>query len=208
MTGFATVPTHDPGDTFPSADWDIVAANMNNGGLYRKIADATLSVAAASIDFQNVDQTFASLKLVMSARGDNANPAVSVQIRFNSDSGSTSYFDVLGQFTDAATAETGHTAGASSAQAGNMPGSTAAVAYFGALSIEIPDYTSVVKNKSFVGMCYLLETSGTGNQLVNLFGGAWNNAGAGAAAITRVTLLAAAGNFAAGTRATLYGLPQ
>jgi len=62
--------------------------------------------------------------------------------------------------------------------------------------IGVPNYGGTTFRKLFVGGSYYFANTGTGNQAVLSFGGAWNNT----AAINRITILPSAGNFIAGSR--------
>lgn len=151
-----------------------------------------LGSAAASIDFQNIAQTFTDLYLTVSAR--NTSSSGLYTISFN---GSTSGFSTRGLF-----------GGGSSAGSFTSPGdyggevvfSSQTANTFSSNSIYIPNYTSSA-NKSF-SVDGVQENNATGsNQVISA--GLWSNT----AAITRVTLNIT-GTFAAGSSATLYGITK
>lgn len=204
--GLVTVPLHNPGDTIPSADWNIIANNINGGGVMIKLADTTLLTTAASVDFTSIPQTFAHLRLITYLRGDTAAATLNTSIRMNNDSTAGHYFDAYGQDTDAAHVSGGDPLTTNTAALlCAIPGASAIAGHFGVASVDIQHYTGVTGSKPYSGTGYYLTNSATGNEASRVIGGIWAISGT---AITRLTIFPASGNFIAGSRVTLYGLPQ
>lgn len=200
---FATVPDKTVGDPFTEQMWDSYIKDNMNKGVVRPIADSLLVGSVASFDFQSILADFAHLRLVLSGRGDNATANIGVQIRMNNDSGANYDYQV---FRAAGTTLTGTEFFAqTSIQVANIPGSTATANFFGVCTIEIPGYTGATGFKPIVATNYQQQGSSAGQTITQVLGGSWRSAGV---AINRLTVFPAAGNFIAGSRATLYGLPN
>lgn len=204
--GFATAPTHLPGDTCPSADWNTLANDINSG-LARALADSgTLGIATASIDFTSIPATFAQLMLVLYGRGDTAAGIANVQCRFNNDSAADYHQQAIDAVGTTVTAADAGAAAGTSAVIGHIPAATAPANAFGQLDMVIAHYTNAVNQKTFAARSYAKQAAtGVGSGSIRTVGGIWM---AAPAAISRFTIFPGAGNFAAGTRAVLYGLPQ
>lgn len=161
------------------------------------IQDQRLAVDAAAVTFSSLPQTYAHLLLKVMCRR-NAPGVAAVNMVFNADVAANYRWQaVYGQGAAAAGLWDGGAAAAAITigyMTGNDDASTAA------LDIDIPDYVgpggsfyhSCVSKFACVGASFLTGTSG----------GVWRSNNA----ITRLDLLAAAGQFAAGSRFTLYGL--
>lgn len=202
MPVYTTVPNHNPGDTMPSADWNVIANNLNNGGVMRMLADTTLGVAAASIDFTSIPATFAHLLLVLIGRGDAVLTEVDVLLRFNGDSGAN--YDDQGVGNNAATTAFAFQDSAATAiKIGSITAASSTASTPGAIRAEIPQYAGAVFHKVAVAVDGRFDDT-AGTYRVAARAGRWRSA----VAANRVTLLPASGNFIIGTRATLYGLPQ
>lgn len=177
----------------------ITAAQMN--GLPVRLADSTLGGSAASIDLQSIPQIYAHLFLECYLRGDTAAASTSVILRLLNDySASHDYQYLQGNGT---TIPVNEAFGQTSIFAGYCPANTADANLFNATTIDIPHYANTANNKAVS-----IETahkSGTGSLAMNIIvvAGFYRSS----AAVTRVTILPAAGNFVAGSRVTLYGMP-
>ncbi len=118
--GYAALPTKNPGDTLTSALWNTYLQGNADSGFMRMLADTTLGVAAASIDFTSIPQTFAHLMLALYGRGDTAVVNQFVRIRFNNDSGANYDYQEIHAAAAAVTASEG--LAQTSAVAGVCPG--------------------------------------------------------------------------------------
>lgn len=203
MTGFVALPTKNPGDVLTSALWNTYLQGNADSGFMRMLADSTLIGSAASFDFTSIPATFAHLLLVVYARSDTAAVSDSVIARFNGDTGANYDYQTAAAVATAVTAQevfaaTGVTL------AGGMPGGTAGANLFGVTDILIPHYANALNNK--VAHCRSGWKAGTATTNVQKrdADGYWRSN----AAINRVTLVCSSGgNFVAGSRATLYGMP-
>lgn len=163
------------------------------------IFDSTLVGTAASFDITSIPGTFSHLRLDCYLRGDTAATTTVVSLRFNNDSGSN--YDRQFLVATDVTVSTGRTVGATSTVIAEMPAATASANFFSANTIEIPNYANSTNHKAVIASTALKHTNAT-NGMEFLFGaGFWRSA----SAITRITVLPAAGNFDVGSRVTLYG---
>lgn len=157
------------------------------------IQSQTLGAPAASVTFSSIPQTYKTLKLVVSARGDQAVVNTNVVIAPNGLTTNLSYRSLIGNGS-AASSTSGSTGLIGDADAASATAST-----FGNLELVIPNYAgstnkamsvdSVVENNATAGYC-------------ELFASLW----ASTAAITSLTISPGSGNWVANSTFTLYGL--
>lgn len=198
-----TVPDKTVGDVFTEQMWDAYIRDNFNIGSFTPIADSIPGGAVANFDFQSIPATFASLMLIVYARGDSAANFANLNLRVNNDAGSTYDFQVLTANSTTLTG-VGTAAGTGGAQIGRVPAGTAPASAEGCTIVTIPNYTNSSAHKPYLSWAVNREVSGVaGDNVLALIGGIWLST----AAINRLTLLLSAGNFAASSRATLYGIP-
>jgi hypothetical protein len=181
----------------PTAPGSTPAAS---GGL-TQICDLTLGAAQASFDTATIlggalPTTFANLLAFVQGRGDALATSETLFMQFNGDTGAN-YDTELFQGVNA-------TASASAASAqvrifmGDFTAASATAGRSAQTRFEVANYNGTTFQKTVTG-----QTGSTTGALESTpFSGFWRSA----AAITRLTLFLASGNFAAGTRFTLYGL--
>lgn len=159
-----------------------------------------LGGAAATIDFQNIPQTFENLVLEVMGRGDNASGFIRAKLTINNDTGNNyDSQDVFGNVT---------TAGAAQGVAGAyvdyllLAAASATANASGSFIVRIPSYARTTFRKMVHGKTVSpIVADGSGVVDVLEVGAQWRST----AAINRLTLTASAGNFIAGTVASLYG---
>ena len=193
MSNFTTVPDVTVGQSFPPSLWESAIMNNLNLGVCRQLADLTLTGSQSSIDFTSLPATFAHLMIRVLARGDTAATTVGMNVRFNGDT-STNYDDGSQSIGSSQT----------SGFVGNISGANAQANSFGSYSLWIPHYAQATSFKNLISLGFHATASGGGN-IVNWSQGViWKLA---PVAINEVTLLPGSGNFVAGSRASIYGLP-
>jgi hypothetical protein len=171
-----------------------------SSGATTKISSATLGAPAANLDITSIPGTFTSLELhalVRSDQGASSNTALT----FNGDS--AAHYD---RQTSGANATSG-IAAAGTAESGILSilyaitGTTASV--FTTLRVVIPFYSGTTAFKNCFISSTEFQTLGTGATYeVDNSGFLWRST----AAITRITIAPAAGNWIAGSAYALYGL--
>lgn len=184
-----------------ATDWatnDVVTAAE-----FRKsvgcIADTTLGVAAATIDFTGIVATFAHLLLEIEGRGDAAAANIAVLLRLNNDSAGN--YDAQESSAVAASVTASESFAATGITiAGRMPANTAPANAAGMISVVIPQYAGTTLQKVLRAIESGKNGTTTGSLVVRTCAGFWRST----AAVNRITLIPGAGNFAAGTRASLY----
>lgn len=183
-----------------ATDWatnDVVAASE-----FRKslgcVYDSTLGVAAATIDITPIPITYAHLLVVLYGRGDTAAASTTVLMRFNADSAAN--YDYQLMFASAATASASETFGSTSVPVGTLEAATAGANLFSMAEIVIPHYANAANNKTARSISCSKTGTSTGNLQALSAAMFWRSS----AAINRLTFLPAAGNFAAGTRCSVY----
>jgi hypothetical protein len=201
MGNFTTVPDVDTGQSFPPSLWESAIMNNFNLGVCRQLGDTTLGAPAATVAFASIPATFAHLLVVLSARGDTAATNTSVSLRLNGDT-TAAYASQYIQ-GNAATASAVEAASATSLTLAAIAAATATAGHTGGAAILVPQYAGTTFFKQAVAFGVLTQALTTGNMYAMLRSGVWANA----AAVNSLTFLPAAGNFIAGSRFTLYGLP-
>lgn len=187
--------------TWP-ASWatgDVVLASEFKKGI-GAIADTTLGGSAANVDLTSIVGTYAHLLIIVYARGDTAAASTGLNMQFNGDTAANyDYQQLVGSAAAVVTSENFAQVRISH---GQIPANTAGANLFNASVIFIPHYAGSTNNKVALSMTSLKTGTASGNILNYLNGGFWRSN----AAITRVTLIPATGNFVAGTRVSLYGM--
>jgi len=190
----------------PSASWlngwlsgdQLTAAEL--GKSMGAFFDSTLGGAAASFDITSVPTWGSHLMIELYGRGDTAATTVQATMRFNNDSGANySVQAVSGVATTTTSAEANSV---TSLGLGSIAAASATANYTGAVSIVVPQFRGTTFFKSVHIHNVFATALTTGGIQVQIRSGVW----ASTSAITRVTLIPSAGNFAAGTRCTAYVL--
>lgn len=186
-----------------SSGWvagDVVTAAEFAKGV-GAIYDTTLGAAAASIDVTGIIDDYAHLRLVLYARGDTAALSTTVGLRFNNDSAGN--YDQQ-YYTMRTTPANVVTAAHTSIVCAVIPAASGTSGAVGVSEIVIPNYAGATLRKAISWKGWAKETAdGTTSGYGGVVGGGeWRST----AAVTRVTLTPAAGNFLAGTRLTIYGM--
>lgn len=172
------------------------------GGALESIATVTVgSGGASSLTFSDIPSGFQHLQVRVIAR-DGLNATTSaMQLRLNGSSTNADYFTHR-LYGDGSTATADHVTGLSGSGGillSRIAGSTATANIFGAIILDILDYSVTTKNKtirSFGGA----DANGSG--LVHVESGLFLQT----SAITQVRLAPFSGNFAQHTTAALYGV--
>ena len=190
-----------PLPTEPVAEGAQAIRNLAEKLDARRIADIKPTAPAAMFDFTAIPQTtFAHLRIVASLHGDTAAAFVAGFIRFNGDTGNTYIAQrIRAQGTTAPYSLENYLYNGVPFEmpAGNLGG------YLTPMVLEIPNYTEAAAGQPVTYNSGFMAGTTATNFLLQMCFAIWTPA----AAISRITLLPAAGNFAVGSRATLYGLP-
>ena len=163
------------------------------------IKNTTLTVAAATVDFTNIPQSFRHLELVCQMRGDTAATNVAVGLRFNNDSGAN--YDYIIMAANATAAGVGEGLAQTQMQAFQMSGATAPANSADGFNVLIHNYASTIHRKAITSLNSEKLAETTTNIYLRATAGWWRST----AAIDRVTILPASGNFVVGCVFSLYG---
>lgn len=172
-----------------------VAASTSS---FESIASATGTGASGVITFSSIPQTYAHLQIRINGRSDVTSTSESVLARANGDTGSNYVrHNLQGDGTTA-------TAGAAAPAGTNMivfriTGATTTANAMGTGILDIHDYTSTTKYKTFRSMA---GWDGNGTGLIVLNSGLWLST----SAITSISILTTASNFTTATTVSLYGI--
>ena len=193
----AAAPTTAAGvDTKAARDAAIAAAIAGlppGGGSYTELAAIDLVANAPDFDFAAIVGTYRHLELVWWGRGTKVADFDTVRLQFNGDAGANYEWAI---------ADSGslfnNGAGQASALAGDVTGANIAAGSASGGRLLLPFYADPTFAKVFNASGYMRYSS----TYSWVGGGAWNVA----AAIARVRLFPAGGNWLAGSRAALYGI--
>lgn len=175
----------------------LKAFGFSRGGApadYELIATANGTGSSGVIDFQSIAQTYKHLQIRYTAKNSSTN--ANINVTFNNVTTASYARHSLG--TDGATVSNTNATSASNISLINaMALSTTANSYSGGI-IEIPDYSSTVKNKTLKANYGVADAS----RVVYSTTGFLDST----TAVSRVTLTASAGNFTTASRFSLYGI--
>jgi hypothetical protein len=192
----------------PASSSSITNANIDTavrplagtGGGTQRLADVTLSSTAATIDFVSIPATSAHLMIVAYLRGDKAAATDIAGLRFNNDS--TAIYDYQQLKGSAAATAVAEAFAQTSSALGVIPANSAGANLFGAAIAFVPHYANALNNKDSFALYSSKSGVATGNMDTGLLAGNWRSN----AAINRITIFPATGNFVSGCRLTVYGM--
>lgn len=150
---------------------------------------------AASIDFDNIPQTYTDLQIVLSGRSSRADTNDEVIVRFNGSTTGYSYREFQGNGSSASAF--GNTN--NGFYRGAVPAANYTANVFSNNLINIPNYAG--NANKYILQDTTAENNGTGTRMV-LVSGQWANT----AAVTRVTLTPEVASFVQYSSASLYGV--
>ncbi len=167
----------------------------------QRLAQVILGAAAANIDFNGISGSYTNLVLELLLRGDTVASSVSVALIFNNDGGAN--YDDQYVVAAAAVMTAAEVFATTAIPIGSMAAANAAVGLFTQYTFKVNGYSSAVAQK--VAQTTVSRKLGVASGDLSTITRAsfWRST----AAITRITLTPAAGNFGIGTQATLYGMP-
>jgi hypothetical protein len=161
---------------------------------YEMIAKTTLGSAQATVSFSTISASYTDLVLISNV--DVTSAGASINIRFNSDTGSNySYTTMYGNGTSALSTRGSNVT--SSYIAGFVAPNTAIETV---IITNIQNYSNTTTNKTFLSRAN--RASANNSPGAEALVGLWRNT----AAITSITLAADSGNIDTGSTFTLYGI--
>lgn len=168
----------------------------------QKIAEA--NPTGASVSFTGIPQGYNSLRVVLAGRGSAAAASTTVTLSFNGDT-TAAHYAYQYAYGTAAIAGAAEDISDPGILAGGVTAASGVAGDQGVIIVDIPNYAGTTYSKAAIVQNIRRETALTGGMFTIMLGGFWISGGT--AAINRVDLVLASGNFVAGTTATLYGLP-
>lgn len=200
------------GSTTPNAIGKMLAV-PSTGGVSSwdyhgpiKLAEAVLTTGAATIAFTAINASFRDLRVVVNGRGDTAAAAIGVTMRL-ADTG-TSYdsgnnYDWYRITNTGAALTASESLATSGFDVGGLPAASAPSGAAGHIDVTIFDYAGSAFHKQMRSDSGRRQGTGSGDGRHLLTVGDWRDVGP----VVALQLSASAGNFATGTKATLYGIP-
>lgn len=171
-----------------------------NGAMVQ-LSKSVLGGASANIDITAISGSYDHLRLIAYVRGDTAAASTTCILRFNGDSGAN--YDFQRNSASAAAAAISEAFGQTSIECTpTMPANTATANVFSMIMLDIPFYALTANNK----LVHVKHISKIGVATTNLREGGVAGFWRSSAAITQITLIPGAGNFAAGSGYSLWGV--
>jgi len=177
----------------------IPTATLSQGSAATTIFNSLLAADAANVDITSIPASYSNLLLEIHNRTTQAVAAATWILRFNGDSGNN--YDLQYIQVNNTTVTGAITTGTSSISFFVCTGSSSSANKFGSTVISIPNYASTTNFKNMTIHSYTHNVGAT-DAFNRVGGGEWNST----SAINQITCTPASGNFAAGSRFSLYGL--
>lgn len=164
------------------------------------LIDSASPTGTGTVTFSSIPQHYTHLQLVISGRGTQAATNVNVLLRFNNDSAGN-YDWQIDQGSGATEAASEGVAQTSILAAG-IAAASATAGLAGNSTLTVFNYTNTDLNTTVQWNGGVQIGTSSGNVFVTQGYGNWRNT----AAVTRIDLVLSAGNWAAGSKISLYGL--
>ena len=176
----------------------ITPAQIN--GLPARVGSVTLGAPAAAFDFLLFPSNYAHYMITLLTRGDTAANTAAIRLRFNADNASVYYSQYT--YGNSAGAAAGEFLGQTDIAISDTPAGNALSGTFGQTVIYLPNLNQAGYHGA---VSRVLDPYGAsaGQILAGTWAGFYNVL----TSIYRIQIYPAAGNFAAASEATLYGLP-
>lgn len=195
--GLVPTPPNDATKYLDGSGLFSIPASGGGSGAMTKIAEVVLGADGPTIAFNTIPGTYRNLKILLTGRSDDSTPDVYMQ--YNGDTGTN--YDFAGGYHGSGNGDiTGF--GVAKALIANIAPTAAPAGCAGVSEITIFDYARTVWNKAARSVTHRMDGAGAGYVLM------WGMTWLSTAAITDILLgkQAGAGNFKAGTVASLYGI--
>lgn len=181
------------------------AAGTSAWGYYGAVLldSKTGTGASGVIEFSSINQNFGSLLLVGDGRSDTAATSSSVGMTFETSPTAGAYNHVIVFGSQAGFGGSDNFGATDSINAGLVPAASSTANLYGSIQVLIPNYANTTKFKTTQGTNTDFREISATNFYLRQVGGCWEST----AAIDRIRLTLAAGNWTALSHFKLYGLP-
>lgn len=207
LIGRTTASTGAPEEISVGSGLSLSAGSLSatgGSGNWTQLADSLLGSDTASFDFTSISGSYKHLRILVVGRSSRAsNTFDDVNVTLNNDTGSNYDYQWIQWSASATSSAAWNDANAATSIKGvTVPAASSTTGDVGQAEYMILNYAATTLNKAVTGSGMALGARSSGNLRVVQFGGGWRST----AAVTRVTLTMANGNWLTGSRATLYGL--
>jgi len=182
----------------PLGIWAASGAGGGGASDFQLISTQLVSSSVASVTFSSIPSTFRHLQLRVAGRGEQSAASISIRLTANSDSGANYASHYI--FGDGSSVYSVGLPSETYASLGFIPAAQMASSVFGASIIDVLDYSKTTKNKTFRALNGFKDNTFPTNR-VALHSALW----ASTSAINSLSLVAQSGNWAVGSRFSLYG---
>ena len=195
---FTVLPDKADGDVFTESLWDSIKDNLNFG-VMRPVSDTVLSVAASSVNLSPLPTGFQHLVAMVTGRSSVAATSENVRVRLNGDTGANYDQQILAAGSAMSAVES---YAVNQVTLAGIPGSTSPAGRFSLMEVWLPNYWSTDNQKTLIVTNPRFRTNTTTDFTLQYVGGWWRSS----AALTTLEFSLASGQFAVGSRFTVYGL--
>lgn len=181
------------------------AAGTSAWGYYGAVLldEKTGTGASGVIEFSNINQNFGSLLLIGDGRSDTAATNVINALTFETSPTSGAYNAIVTVATGSSTVVAETIGSVDYIPGGVFPGASSTANLSSAVRLEIANYANTTRFKTVMGQNAEFRAISSGNINVRSIAGCWEST----AAIDRIRLTLAAGNWTTSSHFKLYGLP-
>jgi hypothetical protein len=175
-----------------------VTIGAASSGAMTKIEEQTPS-GVTSVTFSSLG-SYTHLKIMWTARTDNATTITDLNIKFNGDTGNNyDREEIRGSTTTASASES---VAQASITVGVVSGTSSASNLIGSGEIDVLDYRGTTFHKTALANSHGKAGNSSGSILTRVTGVSWRDT----SAITSITLTLGIGNFVSGSKFSLYGI--
>lgn len=175
-------------------------ADLGFGSGAEELLDEVSPTGTGTVTFSGIDQGYTDLRVVVRGRGTNVSTSVPVNFRLNGDSGGN--YDAIGVNSNGSVLVQYNTAATAQIQLGSLPAASAPTGVASAAEYRIYNYADTNLHKA-VGV---KAATKLGSAVSDLFPRDGMGFYRSASAITQVDVILNAGNFATGSKVSLYGI--
>lgn len=168
---------------------------------YESIASVSGTGSSSTLEITSIPSTYTHLRVIVTARTDQASNRVDGYMRFNSDSSSNYSYRWIYNSGDA-NLPVNSSQSADKIGLSYMPGSSATSNNYALYIIDIPDYANTSKFRTIGCITGFANRATSNEQNVANVAGVWR----GGSAISTVTFFASAGSLTSNSKMSIYGL--
>jgi hypothetical protein len=179
----------------------ITITNVGAGSVGAEVLISSQTPSGTGVvTFSSIPATFVDLRIVVRGRGTQSAVNTQISLTLNNDTGANYDYQYLRGQNSTASAAAG--VAQTAVQGGQVPAATAPADVAGTSEIRISNYANTTFQKDGYVLWNLKQSNAGSGLFINPIGFWWRST----AAVNRVDLTLASGNYVAGTTVSLYGI--